>query len=167
MQRIFLGKKHLSASSPQTMKLQTPFLKKTVFPAGALLLCLILAKACGHSLAKPPDKVLAIFIFQHETQNIQSFTQQNETHMNQHVNRPVHQTLDNTKRAENCCRARENKAGHPPNSLCLWESSKSTFLPPDVVSNCGHPPVPLIYTLLFLSPTKQLLKAAADCLLLS
>ena len=57
-------------------------------------MCLILAKVYGHSLAKRADKVLAIFIFQHETQNIQSFTQQNETHMNQHVNRPVHQTLD-------------------------------------------------------------------------
>jgi hypothetical protein len=45
--------------------------------------------------------------------------------------------------------------------------SKSTFLPPDAVPNCGHLPVPLIYTLLFLSPKKQLLKAAADCLLRS
>jgi hypothetical protein len=55
---------------PKTKRLQTPFLKK-LFSAGALLLCLILAKACGHSLAEPADKVLAIFIFQHETQNIQ------------------------------------------------------------------------------------------------
>ena len=28
-----------------------------------------------HFLAEPADKVLAIFIFQHETQNIQSFRQ--------------------------------------------------------------------------------------------
>jgi hypothetical protein len=36
-------------------------------------MCLILAKVCGHSLAELADKVLATFIFQHETQNIQSF----------------------------------------------------------------------------------------------
>ena len=84
---------------------------------------------CGplFCFAEPADKVLAIFIFQHETQNIQSFRQRNKTHMNQNRNEPVHQTLDNTKRAENCCRARENKAGCPLNSLCLWESFKIHF----------------------------------------
>jgi hypothetical protein len=46
------------------MRLQTPlFKKKKKIPAGALLLCLILAKACGHSLVKLADKVLATFIF--------------------------------------------------------------------------------------------------------
>ena len=55
---------------PPNQEAAGSFSQKTVFPAGALL-----AKACGHSLAKPADKVLAIFIFQHETQNIQSFRQ--------------------------------------------------------------------------------------------
>ena len=123
----FLRKKtSISFFAPRPRSCSLPS-QKTVFPAGALLLCLILAKACGHSLAKPEDKVLAIFTFQHETQNIQSFRQRNKTHMNQNINEPVHQTLDNTKRAENCCRARENKAGCPPNSLCLWESFKIHF----------------------------------------
>jgi hypothetical protein len=117
---------------PQNQKAADYFSQKTVFPAGALLLCLILTKTCGHSLAKPADKVLLIFIFQHETQNIRSCRKQNKTHMNQHVNGPVHQTLDNTKRAENfCCRDRENaretSAGRPPNSLCLWENFKIHF----------------------------------------
>jgi hypothetical protein len=48
---------------------------RAAFPAVAPLLCLILAKACGHSLAEPADKVLDIFIFQHETQHIWSFRQ--------------------------------------------------------------------------------------------
>jgi hypothetical protein len=53
-------------------------------------MCLILAKVCGHSLAELADKVLATFIFQHETQNIQSF-RRDKTHMDRHE---VHQTLD-------------------------------------------------------------------------
>ena len=75
MQRIFLGKKHLSASSPQTMKLQTPFLKKTVFPAGALLLCLILAKACGHSRLcyTSRESFSHLLSSNMKTQNIHSF----------------------------------------------------------------------------------------------
>jgi hypothetical protein len=95
----------------------------------APLLCLILAKVWPRSgFTGPADKVLAIFIFQHEIQNIQSFRQQNKTHMDQHIHRLVHQTLDSTKRAEKfCCRARENKAGHPPISLCLWENFKIHF----------------------------------------
>ena len=44
--------------------------------------------------------------------------------------------------------------------------SKSTFVPPDAVPNCSHLPVPLIYTLIFLSPINQL-KAAANWLLCS
>jgi hypothetical protein len=115
----FLRKKtSISFFAPRPRSCSLPS-QKTVFPAGALLLCLILAKACGHSLAKPADKVLTIFIFQHETQNIQSFRQRNKTHMNRHVKRLVHQTLDNTKSAENfCC---------PPISLCLWENFKIHF----------------------------------------
>jgi hypothetical protein len=62
MQRIFLGQNHLSAILPQNNEAVSLFKKKTVFPAGAFLLCLILAKACGHSLVKPADKVLAAFI---------------------------------------------------------------------------------------------------------
>jgi hypothetical protein len=51
-----------------------------------------------------------------------------KTHMNQHINGPVLQTLDNTKRAENFCyRAREDKAGCPPNTLCLWDTFKIHF----------------------------------------
>jgi hypothetical protein len=57
------------------MRLQTPFSFRAAFPEVAHLLCLILAKACGYSLVEPADKVLAIFIFQHDTQNIQSFIQ--------------------------------------------------------------------------------------------
>jgi hypothetical protein len=122
------GKNHLSAFSPQNQEAANTLSQKTVFPAGTLLLCLVLAKECGHSLAKPADKVLAIFIFQHEAQNIQSFRQQNKTQMHRHVNGPVHQTLDNTKREENfCCRARKDKARRPLNSLCLWESFKIHF----------------------------------------
>ena len=48
---------------------------RAAFPAVAPLLCLILTKVCGHSLPEPADKVLAIFIFQHETQNIQTLRQ--------------------------------------------------------------------------------------------
>ena len=48
--------------------------------------------------------------------------------MNRQINGLVHQTLDNTKRAENfCCRARENKTGRALISLCLWESFKIHF----------------------------------------
>jgi hypothetical protein len=61
----------LSKKKKKKQKKQKKKKTKTVFPAGTLLLCLILAKASGHSLAEPADK--SIFIFQHETQNIQSF----------------------------------------------------------------------------------------------
>jgi hypothetical protein len=56
--------------------------------------------------------------------------------------------------------------GDSPNFLSVSRRvSKSTFLPPDAAPNCSHLPVPLINTLIFLSPKKQLLKAEADCLL--
>ena len=90
----FLRKKtSISFFAPRPRSCSLPS-QKTVFPAGALLLCLILAKACGHSLAKPADKVLAIFIFQHETQNIQSFRQLDTNTYGLTHERTVHQTLD-------------------------------------------------------------------------
>ena len=53
---------------------------RAAFPAVAPLLCLILAKACGHSFAEPADKVLAIFIFQHETEHSVIQTMRQNTH---------------------------------------------------------------------------------------
>jgi hypothetical protein len=52
-------------------------------------------------------------------------------------------------------------------SLSLGEFQKSTFLPPDAVSNCSHPPdfkISFIKPFYFSHLKKQLLEAVADCL---
>lgn len=82
MQRTLQEKKiiyHLFP--PPNQKAADSLSLRAAFPAVAPLLCLILAKECGHSLAEPADKVLAIFIFQREAQNIQLFRRQD---MNTH-----------------------------------------------------------------------------------
>ena len=116
-------KPSISFFTPKPRGCRLPFSKKLFFPAGALLLCLILAKVCGHSLAKPADKVLAIFIFQHETQNIQSFRQRNKTHRltRKQIWCTRHQTTQRGQRTS-AVGARGKKAGHLLNfSLPLGE----------------------------------------------
>jgi hypothetical protein len=82
MQIIFLGKKksvflpqnHEAADSLKKKK-KTQKQNKKVFPAGALLLCLILAKACGHSrLCYTSRESFSHLLFSNmKTQSIQTF----------------------------------------------------------------------------------------------
>ena len=72
---------------------------------------MILAKACSYSLAKPADKVLAIFYFLSLNTGHSVIQTSRHEHTYGHADILVHQTLDktldkNTKRVENfCCRA--------------------------------------------------------------
>jgi hypothetical protein len=77
---------------------------------------------------EPADKVLAIFIFQQETQNIQSLRQQDKSIHELTRGQIGAPNIDNTKwvKRTSPLGARE-KAGHIWISLCPWEISEVHF----------------------------------------
>ena len=90
--------------------------------------------------------------------------------MNRQINGLVHQTLDNTKRAENfCCRARENKAGRPPIfSLFLGEfQNPFSFILFYYLKPYSSSLLQFRYFKPYSSHLKQLLKAADNRLIQS
>ena len=132
MQRIFLGKKSVSFFAPIPWSYRLPFFKKN-FPAGALLLCLILAKAYGHSRLCYTSHLLF------SNMNTEHWVIQTTRHEHtwiEHLDRPVHQILEktldkNTKRAENfCCRAQRKQSRAPLKFLSASGTFSSCLMRP-------------------------------------
>jgi hypothetical protein len=84
---------------------------------------------CGPSsgFAESADKVLAIFIFQQETQNVQSFRQRNKNIHELTCGRIGAPNIDNTKRVENFSYRGQREGRRFWIFLCLWGISEIHF----------------------------------------